>query len=76
LTKADLDTILFVEQGGPPPRPSDATIRALGCLAHGGSDWSVTRIGEFHAYIADGDLRSGAGAPLVHPRLHYNTFRG
>jgi S-disulfanyl-L-cysteine oxidoreductase SoxD len=46
LTKTDLDTILFVDRNGPQPLPVDATIRVVGCLAHG-SDWSVIRVGEF-----------------------------
>jgi len=46
LTKADLDTILFVDSTGPQVLPPAATIRVVGCLAHG-SDWSVTRVGEF-----------------------------
>lgn len=45
LTKADLDTILFVDQNGPQPLPVSATIRVVGCLAHQ-DDWSVTRVGE------------------------------
>ncbi len=46
LTKTDLDTILFVDKNGPQPLPPAATIRVVGCLAHG-SEWSVTRVGEF-----------------------------
>ncbi len=46
LTKADLDTILFVEAGGARELPPSSTIRAVGCLARSGSDWSLTRVGE------------------------------
>jgi mono/diheme cytochrome c family protein len=46
LTKADLDTILFVDRSGPQPLPPDATIRVVGCLVHT-EDWSLTRVGEF-----------------------------
>ncbi len=45
LTKADLDTVLLVEQGGPKPLPPSSTVRVVGCLAHD-ADWSVTKVGE------------------------------
>ena len=46
LTKADLDTVLLVEAGGARELPPAATIRAVGCLAHAGSDWTLTKVGE------------------------------
>ena len=46
LTKADLETILFVDKDGPHPLPPAATIRVVGCLAHA-ADWTLTRVGEF-----------------------------
>jgi mono/diheme cytochrome c family protein len=46
LARGDLDTILFVDHDGAQSLPVDATIRVVGCLAHGG-DWSVTKVGEF-----------------------------
>jgi mono/diheme cytochrome c family protein len=46
LTKADLDTTLFVDSGGPQPLPPAATIRVVGCLVHS-ADWTLNRVGEF-----------------------------
>ena len=43
LTRADLDTTLLVGPGGPKPLPPSATVRIVGCLAHAGDTWSLTR---------------------------------
>jgi hypothetical protein len=45
LTKADLDSILFVGTDGPQPLPPATSVRAVGCLAHG-TEWSLTRVFE------------------------------
>lgn len=52
LTKADLDTILFVDASGPHALPPSATVRAVGCFAHA-DDWMVNRVGEI-ARVHDG----------------------
>lgn len=52
LTKADLDTILFVDASGPHALPPASTVRVVGCFARG-DDWMVTRVGEV-ARVHDG----------------------
>jgi mono/diheme cytochrome c family protein len=45
LVKADLNTTYFVGFDGPKPLPASATVRVVGCLAHG-IDWTLTRATE------------------------------
>lgn len=46
LTKDDLDTVLLVEEDGARELPPSSTIRAVGCLARNGADWTLTKVGE------------------------------
>jgi mono/diheme cytochrome c family protein len=43
LTRAALDTTMLVGKDGPRPLPASATVRVVGCLAHAGDAWTLTR---------------------------------
>lgn len=69
LTRANLDTTLLVGPDGPKPLPPSATVRVVGCLAHAGDAWSLTRStvpGRVRdgSETSPGEVEQSSGAPL------------